>query len=582
MDPEEENEGIGPEESGQEGGGDSSLGGYDDSHIAGKSLGDYNKDSNENTADKGDSPGKNTDSNIDKKGEGSDKKGSEKGDKGAGEKTGTDTGDKGSSATKSRVNALRNKGRQLKGAVKDPKGTAEELLKAQVKKRIILAAGGALFSTGGLIFLTVILAGFLMVAMIQGAQQEAMTTGFCESITGDLSCLAKKAKSPSFDPCYYNALRDAEKETDVPWQILAAVDFKAFNQGAADDRGLTNAQALHQLGHEIQNANYKRNPVTGEIFIGDKGEPDKGISLKGSYNDPQDFLNAAVVMKHWECMYLTAGKYTGENLQNLLECYKCETNDALSETLKDKWISQNSLVAGMSITGNADWKNTGALSFYNYLMQNCEAIGMKSEKNSGGGGGTTLPPGTIGQPGERDGNNIPILPNYKQGDWGGDGNPSSWAGRIYDFFGCDMASCGCSIASASMVLSWYGCSMDPGQALDVANANYHGGTDMGGVFGVLGSSCGLCTKQVPGVQGIKDFLNSTHEPMIVGVNGTMDRHYIGGHFVAVAGFDGTNYTVYDPGQNGPMVSVPAGEFESYVTSDGDNWAFYKSSGGGCQ
>ncbi|MDO8507005.1 MAG: hypothetical protein Q7S53_00340 [bacterium] len=565
MDPEEENEEIEPEEMEQGEGGGSSLGSYDDSHRSGKSLEDYGKGSK--GTDTGSSSGENTGSNTDKKGDGSDKKGSGKGDKGAGEKTGAAAGDKGSSATKDRANALRNKGRQLKGAAQDPKGTAENFLKQQIKKRIIWLVGGWVGGSTVLLIIGFIFIGFLIIALIQGSQQETMTTGYCNSITGDLSCFANKAKSPTLDPCYYDALRKAEKETETPWQVIAAVDFKVWNQGAADERGLTNEQALIQLGWEIQKANYRRDPITGDIWYGTDGKPDQGISVKKSYSDPQDFLNVAVILRHYECMYLTDGKYTGENLQNLLGCYKCETNDQLSEVLKDPWISKNSLVPSMAITGTANWKNTGALSFYNYLMQNCEAIGMKSGKGGGGGGGGTGGGGMggIGTPGQRDPNNIPVLNNWKQGNWCGGApwwNDPTW-------WGCNMQDCGCGLTSAAIVAAWYGCSIDPGSL----NAAVGTSGNEGAVWDTAASTCGLSYQQQPGAQAVRDFLTSTHEPMVVGVSGNICGTYSGGHFVAVAGFDGSNYYVYDPGCCGDVYIVSQGEFEGMM--GGTNISFYK-------
>ena len=140
-----------------------------------------------------------------------------------------------------------------------------------------------------------------------------------------------------------------------------------------------------------------------------------------------------------------------------------------------------------------------------------------------------------------------------------------------------------------MVLRWYGCDIDPEKARSAACQTYAPGDpacnfpESDDTFEVFAKSCGLCKRSVPGKQAVDDFLSSTHEPLVVNVDQTMNGGYHGGHFVAVAGYDNSNYYVYDPGSSGGVFTVPAATFEGYMAgSPGTNTAFYKSDNGSCQ
>lgn len=542
---------------------------HDSSHYAGDDLGKYQEDGSDEDASKNEESSENEPS---QKGENP----AEKNGEGGQSRTGNEKdkkSDKGGH-NQSRASRIGSAAKDVKAVIsKNPQAIA-----GMVKRRAKLWLLGLLIgSPVGLLLVGVFFVLILIVMLIGGAEQEALSTGFCESAVGDLSCASNKASNQGFDSCYYSALRVAEDKTDVPWQILAAADYKVWNQGAIDARGVTNLDALLELGDEIQRANYKRDPVTGNVLPGSDGQPIKGISHDGTYavayNDLQDFGHAGSVLKLFECMWVDAegNHLEQENIPGLIACLNCPAKDEFSKMLLDPWISMNSKVPGMELPDGsvATYENTGALSFYNFLMHNCASLGLADYKpGQGGGGGGGGGMGEIGTPGQRNENNIPVLNNWKQGDWCGGApwwNDPTW-------WGCNMADCGCGIASAAMVAAWYGCSIDPG----ILNGAVGTSGSEGQVWATAASACGLSFQTQPGVQAARDFLISTHEPMVVNVMGNICGTYSGGHFVAVAGFDGTNYYVYDPGCCGDVFTVPASTFEGMMSSSsGTNISFYK-------
>jgi|GEM_PF-2619239 len=241
----------------------------------------------------------------------------------------------------------------------------------------------------------------------------------CKSLVGDLNCFAQRATNPRYlanNSCYVGALKAASEKWEVPWQDIAAVDFKVWEQGATETRKFyTDDMALDQIGQEIQNANYARNPNTGECL---NSPCRRLITIKSSYHNPEDFMHSAEVLRQYKCAYLERErpwKYRGWSWPELKTCYRCELCDAQSETLKDAWITQNSNIPGMELacSAKADSTNTGAQIFYNFLMQNCEVVGSHIEKEGCGVGpiggspsgsrdnlGTNFPPPTS-TPGER-------------------------------------------------------------------------------------------------------------------------------------------------------------------------------------
>jgi hypothetical protein len=107
-----------------------------------------------------------------------------------------------------------------------------------------------------------------------------------------------------------------------------------------------------------------------------------------------------------------------------------------------------------------------------------------------------------------------------------------------------------------MVLRWYGCDIDPAiaqaNALDGNNPDGRGGGV--GVFGTLAAACGMCAQERNAQSDWNSWLLATHEPMVVGTT------QFNGHYVAMAGFDGQNYYVNDPGVNGGLTTISASAF----------------------
>ncbi len=76
------------------------------------------------------------------------------------------------------------------------------------------------------------------------------------------------------NPCYVSAAKKVEEETNVPWEILAAVDYRQYEHGEDDDLRkdrLTSLDALRDIGRDVQLANRLRDKTTGDLVLDKDG-----------------------------------------------------------------------------------------------------------------------------------------------------------------------------------------------------------------------------------------------------------------------------------------------------------------------
>ena len=461
-----------------------------------------------------------------------------------------------------------------KSALKDAKDVGEaaegnpfaiaRLLKKHGKKIILGAIGSCLINPITWALALVILL-VIIVAGSSASISEDLVTGLCKNIKP----LSADEQNQMLSSPYTQTLKEAEQATGTSYLLIFAVDAEVNKMGLKDfpniRSGPDTRTALINIGKQIQEANYERG-ANGRVTKDASGNPVKGLpNITGKSTDN---VAVAIALERYKCVFIKNGDRSA-NLDDpslISDCFNQSSqtclqqivgwSDASGDHPGDPWM--------INLAPNAS--DPGAFMFY--LQLAARLGGVCSDKGA-------IPIGSIGVPGARDTKNMPVLTNYKQGNWCAPDNPAPWAGD--PFMGGTMADSGCSITSASMVLRWYGCDIDPGKADKLPGVNNYN-------FSITANACGMCVRSIPGKQAVDDFLASTHEPMIVNVNSRMDGHPLPeGHFVAVVGYDGSNYYAYDPGACGGVFTVPSATFEGYMAgSPGTNTAFYKPSNGGCQ
>jgi len=408
--------------------------------------------------------------------------------------------------------------------------------------------------------------------------------------------------------CYKSTLMKAEEQTNVPWEIIASLDFRQYGS----DSDLNN---LLQVGADVQRANRLRDKTSGELILDKDGNtintitPDINDGKDSAGNLDINVMAAIAIMANYECVYRKDAVTKDFPLAAREElCFRKSTDNSKCQAdsgkdcsngadyaRTDPWLVNklqtdigvpgqiwDSIVripfAGSMVNGAYEklstlWGNDtamGAATFYVDLMHLMGAPDPCKDSGVGAslGGGT---------PGARGPDKIAILPNFEQ--WTG-----GW--ESLDYMGCSpngVWHCGCSITSASMVLKWYGCNIDPGIAAGLApngeNSGQGGSGDVG-VFGTLAAACGMCAESHDSLEDWTSWIVANNDPMVIGVTRVINGPYIdGGHFVAVAGFDGINYHVYDPGIAGDLVEVPKAEFEGYFMTRAKS--FYPKPPEGC-
>lgn len=480
--------------------------------------------------------------------------------------------------------------------------TNPEAVKKAAEKKVFLAIIGYI-GVPVLVILLIVSLAILAIFIVTESEKDT-NKNIC--VAWPLESIDKKAIEILNDKCYKKSLISAEEQTNVPWQIIAAVDYASWRQGRRDDREtqhngddipITNETALIEIGSNIQEANIKRNP-DGSPSLDIDGlnqetifpsmitlRPNKAESVEKNIS-----MNRVMgVLTRYRCWSLLRqdmdpGNSTEKEKEfnNTFKdfCYLDQEykGKRFSDFIKkDPWLwsGVTRTIGGVrEAILDKSKREYGAVAFYKYLV----------DGNACGAGGAF----GIGAPGERDGMGFPVLPNYKQCALsGGDGDPSTWNSEGYKVWGGEsVCLSGCGLVSATMVLNWYGCRIDPLEMLNRLNSGSYSSSAGGGeaVMGEMANACGMCVQRLGDQQAIENFLSSTHEPMVANVMGTMDRHYLGGHYVAVAGFDGQNYYVNDPGDRSHMIAVPADSFRSYMDQNTakQNVMFYKPTEGGCK
>lgn len=125
------------------------------------------------------------------------------------------------------------------------------------------------------------------------------------------------------------------------------------------------------------------------------------------------------------------------------------------------------------------------------------------------------------------------VPYFSQGDtrWNSMTNPKT---------GKTIGNSGCGITAFAMVAKFYGVATDPA---DVFQKN---GQDNTGDFVKLAGIYGLKSEQLSNFDKVNQLL-SNKEPVIIY---TANKGFTGWekHFIVIAGFDGTNYLINDPGK----------------------------------
>lgn len=403
---------------------------------------------------------------------------------------------------------------------------------------LVAAPGGWLASTIGSVF--------------SGDENENLCP--VKTIEQDILDRIKKVPDPNNPDCYHNNLVAASQQTGVPQEIIASIDHMISVNKVDDSKN-----RLIQIGNEVQETNYLRDD-DGNLRPDQDSNPVKNVVPDKKYTVGE----TSFIIKSYHCLKVAKkpvewcfGSSSSEERHNF---YTDPSGDGA------KWLWDGYAEKGFTKD------KLGAVAFYKQLKDGNGMVCTWEElyaQQTGDRGGRL----GIGVPGQRDDKNIPILNDWKQGNWCG---TAPWGEDFTTFDGgcCTMGSNGCGITSAAIVASWYGCAIDPG-ILNKA-MNDAGSTSP---FELAASLCGLSQRQIPGTQGVIDFLNSTHEPMVVNVTQTIcGKDTL--HFVAVAGFDGANYYVSDPGccaaPFGETVAVSKAEFEGYMAgSPGTNTSFYK-------
>ncbi len=412
---------------------------------------------------------------------------------------------------------------------------------------------GALGGCSPLMFIIFFL---ILVMAIAGGTSASLTADLCKTAPK----LSQDEKNQIENSPYGNALKSAADATGVNQTLIEAIDIKENKAGLNSPNRNTQADLIN-IGNRLQEANYKRGD-DGKLAKDPQGNPIKGSLAFTGGPKATDSIAVAATLAHYKCVFVDNKDKAG-NLDDpsiVSGCYKGFDLACVQNALKDKWMN------------NANPNNPGA--FTAYLMVSSTAICNNIN---------TAPIGSIGTPGTRGANNIPILTNYEQWD-------PKWASMHFD--GGTIGGDGCSITSAAMVLAWYGCQID-GKPIDPPAAdkivNY---SDAPPVFPELAAACGRCSQQRSDPADVENFLLTTHEPMVVNVGSTVDIRnpdgspktpwYTGGHYVAVAGFDGQNFYVNDPGVGGPDLTVlTKADFEELMNENPvkDNESFYKPANG---
>ncbi len=317
--------------------------------------------------------------------------------------------------------------------------------------------------------------------------------------------------------CYGRVVRKAGQKTGVPWEMIAAIDFRNI-----EDAGLQNCydcfmedvggqgnvkDRLEKIGQELQTANALRDP-SGKLIPDEDGNYQNKIRPDGQY--PVGI--AEEYISNYHCLYVKK--------ESQEQCFT-------DRYLKDKFDYYN----------NSHWLWDGfdADGYRNRLG----VLGWYKNETSTEGYNTACSledlfrnPSASPNPGSP----LSKVPLFSQCD-------PRWANNTY---GATVCAWGCGPTSLAMVLAYYGQNTDPGQVAKqgVALNEVDGGSKWSLFPDVASKYYNMGSSQI-GFSEAMQRIEKGNEPIIASTN------MYGGHFIVLDSKKGDNITVNDPYPNGP-------------------------------
>lgn len=352
--------------------------------------------------------------------------------------------------------------------------------------------------------------------------------------------------------CYGKLLKKEAQKTGVPWELIAAIDFRYIEdaglQGCydcfvSDVKGAEKADVrLEKVGSNLQIANAWRKE-SGELIPDVDGNIQHKIDPDGKYLIGE----AQVLLSKYHCLNITK-KSEGWCFDGK---YQKERYDFYT---KDHWLWD-----GFDEEGYKD--RLGVLGWYKNQTDNgkgCSYVELFRDPNAKPD--NSIPSG-----------NIQLL---LQGDprWGsvpyananGNTSPCGGPGTPMD----TMASAGCGITSLAMVLNTFGANVTPG---DLVAQSYA----VGGVADCVGAKFALYADVVNRFYpqlGLDASLITWAQAQSLLEQGkpiVVNNHMYGGHFIVLASKKGDSITVYDPANVKPNpYNMTVGELEGFGTGGG--------------